>query len=130
MKKIIALTLAIVMCFCTACFSANAEIVNVGFYQDWDFYGLSTPEYIPLQLNSDSISFWAECTNTPDEPELLICVVMGITNSAYSNSFEFYADGSVTTYPYGFPAGLYKIFFVGDSDVEKSEAIAIFTKVD
>lgn len=130
MKKIIALTLAIVMCFCTVCFSASADIITVGLYQDWEFCGKSVPEYVALQVDADSVSFWAECTNTPDNPEILTCYIISISNSAYSHSFIFESDGSVTTYAYAFPAGLYKVYFVGDPDVEKSHACTLFTKVD
>ena len=130
MKKIFALTLAIVMAFCTVCFSADAAIIEVAIYQDWEFYGRSAPEYIALQIAADSVSFSATCVNTPDQPEILTCYIIGISDSTYSNSFIFEADGSVTTYPYAFPDGLYKVYFVGDPDVEKDDAIAIFTKVD
>ena len=130
MKKIIALTLAIVMCFCTVCFSASADIITLALYQDWEFYGRSAPEYVAVLSDADSVSFAATCTETPDEPEILTCFILGVSDSTYSNSFIFEADGTVTSYLYGFPAGLYKVYFVGNPDVEKSYAVTLFTKVD
>lgn len=130
MKKILCLFLAIVMALCGTCFSASADIVTVALYRDWDFCGRSSPEYLGLQIDSDTVSFFAECTSTPDEPELLVAHIIGVTYPAYSTTFDFYADGSVTTYPYAFPSGLYKIYFVGDPDVEKSYAYAVFTTID
>ena len=130
MKKIIALTLAIIMCFCTVCFSASADIITIGLYQDWEFYGRSAPEYVALQYDADGVSFSADCTTTPDEPEILTCFIIGVTDSTYSHSFIFEADGTVTSYFYGFPEGLYKVYFVGNPDVEKSFACTLFTKID
>lgn len=130
MKKIICLSLALVMALCGACFSADASIIDVAAYRDWNFYGRSTPEYIGLQVAADTVSFYAECESTPDTPELLECVIIGITNTSYSNTFEFYADGTVTTYPYALPTGLYKVYFLGSSTIKKTYACATFTAVD
>lgn len=130
MKKIICLSLALIMALCGACFSADASIVEVALYRDWDFYGRSTPEYIGLQVAADSVSFYAECESTPDTPELLTGHVIGITNPTFSHTFEFYADETVTTYPYAFPTGLYKVYFIGSTTVKKTYACATFTAVD
>ena len=130
MKKILCLVLVLVIGLCGACFSASADIIDVALYQDWNFYGRSDPEYIGLQVDADSVSFYAQCESTPDEPELLSCYIIGYTNPSFSYSFEFYADESVTTYAYAFPSGLYKIYFVGSTDLKKTHAYTIFTKVD
>lgn len=130
MKKIISLTLAIVLCFCTICVSANADIVDIAYYRDWNFDDLSAPEYVALTADADSVSFWGSCVNTPDEPESLTAFIIGVTNPLCSVALDFDADGSVTTYPYAFPQGLYRVYFVGNEDVEKAYAYAVFTKVD
>lgn len=130
MKKILALTLALVMALCGTCFSADAATIDVAQFMDWDFYGRSCTEYVGLSMDTDTVSFYAECHETPDTPELISCYIIGVTNSIYSNSFEFYANGTVTTYGYGFPAGLYKIYFVGNPNVLKDYGVVTFTKLD
>ena len=130
MKKIFALTLALVMALCGTCFSANAAIINVAQFMDWDFYGRSCTEYVGLQMDADTVSFYAECNDTPDTPELLVCYIKGVTNPNFAHTFEFYADGTVTTYGYGFPTGLYQIYFVGSSSVLKDIAVVTFTQLD
>ena len=130
MKKLLALTLALVMALCGTCFSADAAMINVAQFMDWDFYGRSCTEYVGLQMDADTVSFYAECNETPDTPEVLSCVIMGVTNPSLYNSFEFYADGTVTTYYSGFPTGLYRIYFIGSSDVLKDIAVVTFTQLD
>ena len=130
MKKILALTLAVVMALCGTCFSADAAMINVAQFMDWDFYGRSCTEYVGLQMYCDTISFYAECNETPDEPELLVAHIIGVTYPAYSNTFEFYADETVTTYPYFLPVGLYKVYFVGSTDVLKDIGVITFTQLD
>lgn len=134
MKKIFCLMLALVIGITCACFPAHADIINVTQFQDWDFYGRSDPEFIYITLDTDTVSFYGECETpdtpaSPDTPELLSCHVIGVTYPAFSYVFDFYADESVTTYAYAFPAGRYKIYFVGSSSIKKEYVLATFTKL-
>ena len=131
MKKIFALTLALVMALFGTCYSLSANAyVNVAQFMDWDFYGRSCTEYVGLQMDADTVSFYAECNETPDTPEVISCYIAGVTYPSYTNSFEFTADGTVTTYGYAFPTGLYKIYFVGNPTVLKDIAVVTFTQLD
>jgi len=125
-KKILVTILAMVMMASTALI-AHASSVNVGVFQEWDFYWRSSARPFALQLDADTVSFSATCA-APDETDELTCVIIDVThNGAYSSTFDFTADGSVTTYDSGFPAGRYKIYFIGDSTILKDEATVVFS---
>ena len=129
MKKFFKLILSTIVAFSVLLSSNNivkANSINIAAFRDWDFTWRSAVEPLVLDMDADTVSFYATCDG--DEVDTLTCIIVDIShNGAYSSSFPFEADGSVTTYAAGFPEGRYKIYFVGDADINKSLAMAVFS---
>lgn len=106
-----------------------AESVNIASYSDQYFYGRSQPEPLCLQLDADTISVCATC-EVEGETDNLTCHVVALDGGTFSATFDFDADGSVTTFCYAFPAGNYKVYFTGSDYVQKHLAVVVFTIVD
>lgn len=127
-KRIHSILLALILAFTffPTTKAQASDYINVSAYEDCDFYGRSAPEPIVLQLDCDAISF---CGLSEGEIDNVTCVIVDITNDGvYSKTFSFDTDGSVTTYESYFPEGRYKVYFVGDPDILKTNALVVFSK--
>ncbi len=103
-----------------------SNFVDFASYESLEFYGRSAPELIPLEMSTDSISFVAYSDgDTPDE---LLCYIQAYDDSGFELVVPILADGHVKAFAYQIPAKEYKVFFVGNKNIRKSNAFIIFTK--
>lgn len=107
-----------------------SDSVNIAAYRDWHFGGRSAPEPLVLRKSCDTISLTATCTD-PNMKDTLVFHIMDITHDGlYDTDLVFTADSSVTTIARRLPEGQYKVFFTGDTAIEKYEAIAVFSRFE
>ena len=95
-------------------------------YDDGEFYTTSAPEYVILQEDAHKISLYAECTGNTIDDTITVYITDITHDETYSSTIPFSADGTTYTYYFDFESGQYKVSFRGDSDIEKSYAIASF----
>ena len=108
---------------------AFAQVVDITFFQDWNFFGKSATEPKALPEDCNSVSVYATCEG--DVADTVTCYIVDRTyGGIYNTTLTFTADGSVTTYPYTFPAGRYYVYFVGSDDILKTEATVVFSRVE
>lgn len=102
-------------------------LVDLAAYRDWDFTSKSAPEFVYLSERCDTISLWATCDGEIDTA--IICEILDMDHGGiYSKTLVFEGDESVKTYLLTLPAGVYKVWFVGDVNILKTKAMVVFTK--
>lgn len=108
-------------------YSTNDDTTDIAMYQDWRFTWRSAPENVVLQADCDTISLHATCEG--DVVDTLVCHIIDVTHEGQHDAdLPFTANGSVTTLDWAFPAGRYKIYFTGDTNIQKTYALAVFTR--
>ena len=101
-------------------------LVDIAAYRDWDFTSKSAPEFVYLSEPCDTISLWATCDGEIDTA--IICEILDMDHGGiYSKTLVFEGDESVKTYFLTLPAGVYKVWFVGDVNIPKTKATVVFT---
>lgn len=107
-------------------YSARASVIPIATYCDKRFYEESAREFIDLQMECDTLSLTATCSNE-DETDLLIFHLEDYTyNGVFNTTIPFKADGSTTTIALHLPEGQYAGYFTGDANIKKSSAYAVF----
>ena len=127
--SLVIVALAIVSTLTLPARQVMAASIDIGAYSDQYFYGRSQPEPLCLQLDADTISVCATC-EVEGETDNLACHIVALDGGTFSATFNFDADGTVTTIPYAFPAGNYKVYFTGSDYVQKHLAIVVFTRIE
>lgn len=127
--KIITAMIMVAVTLVTLQLPASAEVVDITFFKDWNFYGKSATEPKALQADCEAISLWATCEG--DEVDTVTAFIVDRTyGGIYNTTISFPADGNVITYPYTFPEGRYYVYFTGSDNIKKTEATMVFSRVE
>ena len=127
-KKILATLLTACLVLTGTAIAANAATTITQFV-DGNFTSNSPAELIYLQEDCDVVTFVGHCQG--DEVDLVSCHIVDRSHGGiYTASFDFYADGSATLFENAFPAGEYRIYFTGSSDILKTRVVADFAQAD
>ena len=105
---------------------ASTSSTNIAAYRDWEFTWRSAPEPIVLTEDIDTISMFGTCVGDEID-ENVACHIVDLTYGLYDSILYFPANGSVTTIARELPAGEYRVYFTGDSNIEKEVATVVFT---
>ena len=106
---------------------AKADVEDIALYEDRSFYGQSAPEIVELDVDCACVSFYATCEG--NIADTLIAYIVNL-QSGHTDTFIFDADGSVDTTFSDFEEGEYRVFFIGNSNIKKLNAIMVFTEID
>ena len=130
-NKLLSIVLTLVLAFCvtTGVSAAQNGSFDIAMYRDWEFTWRSAPEPIELTEDIDTISLFGTCVGDQVDEDVA-CHIVDVTHGVYDSILYFPADGSVTTIARALPAGEYRVYFTGDSNIEKAEATVVFTVLD
>lgn len=111
--------------------SPRVSVVNIALYRSWAFTKRSTPEYIELQEEANSVSIEVYCED-PDVTDNLVCNIIATNDgNDYAQHIPCCADGIVDTIALYVPKGEYKVNFEdGDPSINKVKGFVVFSVVD
>lgn len=108
--------------------NALSDVHTIAKYDSWVFYDRSAPELRRLDMDTNLVSVVGYCDG--EQTDDLIVYIRPTGGNHIEQTIGIKADGILTSIPYHFQAGEYKIWITGDVNIKKTNVTVCFSVGD